>query len=439
MRSATPKVLHKICGRAMVGIVVDTVLDAGLGPVVVVAPPDSVGIRGALGDSVLYAEQEEPRGTGHAAMQARDHLAHEGTVVVLAGDVPLIEPKTLEMLVHAHSADGATLTVLTSELTDPRGLGRVVRSDDGRVMAIVEESVADPETLDLREVNAGVYCVDAAWLWDSLPKLTESPVGEVFLTDLVALAGSDGSIVESVQTADGDEALGVNDLVELARVQRVLQQRIRVRWMAAGVSMPDPDSVYIGYSTRIGQDSVILPNSHLKGQTEIGERCEIGPNSIIEDSLIGHECKIMSSVVEGATLEDRVEVGPFSHLRPGAHLESEVHIGNYAEVKNSRLGRGTKSGHFSYIGDAQVGKNVNIGAGTITCNFDGEKKNLTVIEDDVSIGSDTMLVAPVKVGAGSYTGAGAVVNRDVPPDHGAIGVPAKVFPKKDAASRQKPK
>jgi len=207
--------------------------------------------------------------------------------------------------------------------------------------------------------------------------------------------------------------------------------------MAEGVSMPDPGTVYIDYFATIGQDSIILPNSHVKGQTKIGQRCEIGPNTIVADSLIGSDCKIVASVVEGATLEDRVDVGPFSHLRPGSHLESEVRIGNYAEVKNSRLRKGAKSGHFSYIGDADVGRNVNIGAGSITCNYDGEKKNRTVIEDDVSIGSDTMLVAPVTVGARSYTGAGSVVNRDVPPDYGAVGVPARIFPKKNASSRQK--
>lgn len=438
MRSATPKVLHPICGREIVGIVVDNVLQAGLGPVVVVTPPDGAGIRGALGDTVLYAEQSEPRGTGHAANQARDLLPDKETIVVIAGDIPLVGPETLRKLVEHHSVSDAVLTVLTSTLTDPAGLGRVVRSADGRITAIVEERVADPETLAVREVNSGVYCAAATWLWESLPELKASAVGEVFLTDLVALASADGLVVESIQTEDGDEGLGVNNLIELATVQGVLQKRIRERWMAEGVSMPDPGSVYIDYSATIGQDSIILPNSHVKGRTKIGRRCEIGPNTIVADSLIGSDCKIVASVLSEATLEDRVDVGPFSHLRPGAHLESEVYIGNYAEVKNSRLGRGTKSGHFSYIGDADVGRNVNIGAGTITCNFDGEKKNRTVIEDDVSIGSDTMLVAPVTVGARSFTGAGSVVNKDVPPDYGAIGVPARIFPKKDGARSSSP-
>ena len=437
MRSATPKVLHPICGREIVGIVVDNVLHAGLGPVVVVTPPDGAGIRNALGDSVLYAEQSEPLGTGDAANQARDLLPDEETIVMLAGDVPLVGPTSLHKLVQQHAVSGAVLTVLTSTLTDPAGLGRVVRSADGRITAIIEEQVADHDVLAVREVNSGVYCASAAWLWQSLPKLKASAVGEVFLTDLVAMAVAEGLVVESVQTADGNEALGVNNLIELAAVQEVLQKRIRERWMAEGVSMPDPGTVYIDYFATIGQDSIILPNSHVKGQTKIGQRCEIGPNTIVADSLIGSDCKIVASVVEEATLEDRVHVGPFSHLRPGSHLESEVHIGNYAEVKNSRLRKGTRSGHFSYIGDADVGRNVNIGAGSITCNYDGEKKNRTVIEDDVSIGSDTMLVAPVTVGARSYTGAGSVVNRDVPPDYGAVGVPARIFPKKNASSRQK--
>ena len=438
MRSSTPKVLHPICGREMVGIVVDNILGAGLGPVVVVAPADSAGIRNALGSSVLYAEQAEPRGTGHAAMQARDLLIDEETIVMLAGDVPLVAPATLEVLVQRHAVSGAVLTVLTSTPAITTGLGRVVRSADGRIKAIIEESVADGETLTIREVNAGVYCASGTWLWESLPKLNASPTGEVFLTDLVALAAADGSMVETVEVADANEALGVNNLIELATVRGVLQARIREHWMAEGVSMPDPGTVYIDYSTTIGQDSIIFPNSHVRGRTKIGRRCEIGPNTIVTDSLIGSDCKIVASVVEEATLEDRVDVGPFSHLRTGAHLESEVHIGNYAEVKNSRLGRGTKSGHFSYIGDADVGRNVNIGAGVITCNYDGEKKNRTVIEDDVFIGSDTMLVAPVTVGARSYTGAGSVVNRDVPPDYGAVGVPARIFPKKKVLRGNRP-
>ena len=270
-------------------------------------------------------------------------------------------------------------------------------------------------------------------LADAPVRLASSTNVRDILTTLATGDAPDLLVVDSIQTQDGNEVLGVNNLIELSTVQNVMQKRIRERWMVEGVSMPDPGSVYVDYNATIGQDSIILPNSHVKGRTTIGQRCEIGPNTIVTDSLIGADCKIVASVLEEATLEDRVDVGPFSHLRPGAHLESEVHIGNYAEVKNSRLGRGTKSGHFSYIGDADVGKNVNIGAGTITCNYDGEKKNRTVIEDDVFIGSDTMLVAPVTVGARSYTGAGSVVNKDVPPDHGAVGVPARMFPKKIGA------
>ncbi|MCH7800676.1 MAG: bifunctional UDP-N-acetylglucosamine diphosphorylase/glucosamine-1-phosphate N-acetyltransferase GlmU, partial [Chloroflexi bacterium] len=415
------------CGREMLGLVADTALQSGLSPVVAVLPPDCEDYLQALGDSVSHVVQEEPLGTGHAALQARERLSTAETVVILCGDVPLIRTETIQALVDKHVETEATLTLLTSNKTNPDGLGRVVRSTDGSVSAIVEQRVADSETLAITEINSGVYCFHAQWLWESLPKLAPSAIGEIFLTDLVAMAVSEHLLVESVQVDDGDEVLGVNTRIELARVDGLLRRRIRERWMLEGVSMPDPDSVYIDLGAQIGMDSVILPNTHVRGTTVIGEGCEIGPNSIVSDSSIGSNCKITASVVDQAILENSVSVGPFSHMRPGAYLESDVHIGNYGEVKNSRLGKGTKSGHFSYIGDADVGAGVNIGAGSITCNFDGENKNRTIIEDGAFIGSDTMLVAPVRIGANARTGVGSVVTKDVPAGSSAIGAPARIF------------
>ena len=427
MRSRTPKMLHRICGREMLRLVADTALQSGLSPVVAVLPPDSEVYLEALGDSISHVVQDEPLGTGHAALQARERLSSVESVVILCGDVPLIRSETVQALVEKHTETEATLTLLTSTRTSPDGLGRIVRSGDRSVRAIVEERVADDETLAITEINSGIYCAQARWLWESLPKLTPSKAGEIFLTDLVAMAVSENLLVESVQVDDGEEVLGVNTRIELARVDGLLRQRIREYWMLEGVSMPDPDSVYIDMSSRIGMDSTILPNTHIRGATVIGDGCEIGPNSIVSDSSIGPDCKITSSVVEQSTLEDSVSVGPFSHLRTGAHLESGVHIGNYGEVKNSRIGRGTKSGHFSYIGDADVGAGVNIGAGSITCNYDGEKKNRTIIEDGAFIGSDTMLVAPVHIGANARTGVGSVVTKDVPAGSSAIGAPARIL------------
>ena len=285
-------------------------------------------------------------------------------------------------------------------------------------------------------MNAGVYCFRTGWLWDELARIEPSAYGEVYLTSLIELAPV--GMVETLTVDDPQEAWGVNTRVELAAAEGVMRTRIRERWMLEGVSMPDPNSVYIDYGASIGVDTVVLPNTHIRGATRIGADCEIGPNSIIEDSRIGDRCRVVASVVEDATLESGVDVGPFSHMRPGAYLETGVHIGNFGEVKNSRIGRDAKMGHFSYIGDAQVGANVNIGAGAITCNYDGERKHGTVIGDDAFIGSDTMLVAPVTVGERSYTSAGAVVNRDVPPDSGAIGAPARIRSKRPSKKSAEP-
>ncbi len=430
MKSDTPKVLHPLCGRAMVGIVVDNATSAGIGPVVVVTAPNAAAVRDALDGAVRYAVQDEPLGTGHAVLQARGMVSTDGDVVLLNGDVPLVRPETLKALLQRHAEKKAVLTLLTSTLTEPDGLGRVVRAGDGAITEIVEEKVSSDRIAALTELNAGVYCVQSRWLWDTLPTLEPSETGEVFLTDLVDVASKQGLIIESVQTTDGAEAFGINNRIELARAEGVLRKRIRERWMLEGVTMPDPESVYIDYAAAIGQDVVILPNTHINGRTTIGPRCEIGPNAIVSESTLGSDCKIQASVIEEAILEDHVDVGPFSHLRTGTYLESDVHVGNYCEIKNSRLGRGAKSGHFSYLGDAEIGSNVNIGAGSVTCNFDGVKKNRTIIGDDAFIGCDTMLVAPVSIGARSYTGTGSVINKDVPPDSGAVGAPARIIARK---------
>ncbi len=410
----------------MLEIIVDSAEAAGLAPVTVVVSDDSAAVRQALGDRCLYAVQEKPLGTGHALMQARSAASDCDDIVVMAGDTPLLRQETLTDMTRIHLASEAPITMLTSRLSDPEGLGRVVRNTDGRITAVVEQKEADPETLEIREINVGVYCFKTSWLWDNLPRLRHSSTGEIFLTDLIEVAARKGLEIASLAVEDGSEAIGVNTRVELSRAESLMRNRIRRRWMMEGVTIPDPESVYIDYDVQIGIDSVIYPNTHIQGRVAIGEDCVIGPNSIVRDSQIGDQCRIVSSVVEEATIETDVHVGPFSHLRSGAYLESEVRIGNFGEIKNSRIGRATKSGHFSYIGDADVGANVNIGAGSITCNYDGRKKNRTVIGDDVFIGCDTMMVAPVTIGDRSYTGTGSVINKDVPPDSGAIGAPARI-------------
>jgi bifunctional UDP-N-acetylglucosamine pyrophosphorylase/glucosamine-1-phosphate N-acetyltransferase len=303
----------------------------------------------------------------------------------------------------------------------------VVRDDDGAVTAIVEEAVATPEQLAIRELNAGVYCFDGAWLWDHVDQIPLSlPKEEYYLTDLVGMAVDEGLTVKAVVTEDASEAMGINTRVHLAEAERLLRQRVNERWMRAGVTIVDPATTYIEPDVTIGRDTVIRPNTHLRGQTSIGQRCTIGPNTVIEDCEIGDECEVLASVLEQAVMEDRADIGPFGHLRKGARLCEGAHMGNFGELKQSTLGPGAKMGHFSYLGDAEVGAEANIGAGTITCNYDGEHKHKTEIAEGAFIGSDTMLVAPVRVGKGAKTGAGAVVTRDIPDEALAYGVPARI-------------
>ena len=429
MKSQTPKVLHRICGVEMVKLVVDSARQAGLDPIIVVVPGESQAIRSALSGDVTYAVQSKPLGSGHAVLQALEALTHPDTIVVLSGDVPLIHSETIRDMVRLHVEREAGVTLLTSTLGNADGLGRVVRAPSGDITAVVEESEADEAVLGIDEINAGAYCFRGAWLAETLGMLPRSSRGEIFLTDTVAMASQQGVAVESVQSEDPSETLGVNTRVQLAEAEGALRHRILERWMLSGVTIQDPDSVYIDADVELGQDTAVLPNTHLTGRSVIGRGCQVGPNSIVRDSTIGDRCIIVASVVEGARLEGYVDVGPFSHIRPGSHLGEGVHIGNYAEVKNSRLGPGTKSGHFSYIGDAELGSNVNIGAGVVTCNYDGENKNKTIIGDDAFIGSDSMLIAPVTIGARSSTGAGSVVSNDVPPDSVAVGAPARVVRK----------
>jgi bifunctional UDP-N-acetylglucosamine pyrophosphorylase/glucosamine-1-phosphate N-acetyltransferase len=429
MKSRVPKVLHRICGKAMVGHVVDAAEAGGFAKTLVVLPPGLPEAETVLGNGVSYVEQPEPLGSGHALLQARRYVDGIDHVAVLSGDVPLIRPETIAGMMRHHVESGASVTLLTADMEAPGDLGRLVRDDEAQVSAVVEQQDADSDVLAVTEINAGVYCFNASWLWQNIDGLSPSANGEVYLTDLVSMASRQGAGVASVTAEDTQETLGVNTRVQLAEAEAVMRQRVRERWMLAGVTMPDPASVYIDCAAELGQDTAVFPNTHIVGASRVGQECEIGPNSIIDGCVIGDRCRVVASVLEGSTLEDEVEVGPFSHVRPGTHLEREVHVGSYAELTRSRLGRGTKSGHFSYIGDAEVGANVNIGAGTVTCNFDGTEKHRTVIGDGAFIGSDSMLVAPVSIGPRAKTGAGAVVTKDVPADSLAKGVPARVRPK----------
>jgi bifunctional UDP-N-acetylglucosamine pyrophosphorylase/glucosamine-1-phosphate N-acetyltransferase len=430
MKSSLPKVLHPLAGRPMAMHALEAVTQVSQAKPVVVVGYGAQSVMQALGDAAAYVLQEPQLGTGHAVQQAEALVAGQADLILVTfADMPLLRPETLQRIVQAQCDHDGPITMLTVIASDPRGFGRIVRAADGRVLAIVEEAQASPEQLQIHELNPSVYCFAAGWLWQALRRIPLSPKGEYYLTDLVGIAVAEGLSVQALPVEDPSEAIGINTRQHLAEAEALLRQRINQAWMLAGVTMIDPASTYIEPGVVIGQDTILWPNTTLQGKTIIGENCSLGPNTIIRNTQLGNGCKVQASVLEGAILEDDVDVGPFAHLRKGAHLAKGVHMGNFGEVKNSYLGPGTKMGHFSYIGDTTTGEKVNIGAGTITCNYDGENKHPTEIGDGAFIGSDTMLVAPVKVGEGARTGAGSVVTHDVPAQTLAVGVPARLVKK----------
>jgi bifunctional UDP-N-acetylglucosamine pyrophosphorylase/glucosamine-1-phosphate N-acetyltransferase len=431
MRSELPKVLHPILGKPLAWYALEAARQATQAQPVMVIGHAKDTVRQAFGDSADYVEQEPQLGTGHAVMQAEPLLRDQADLILVTyADMPLVTAETLSALIATQQMHAGPITMLTMVVDEPRGFGRVIRNADGSVREVIEEAQASPSQLSVRELNVGMYCFHAAWLWEALKRIHLSPKGEYYLTDLVGIAVSDGLSVQAVMAEDPAEMIGINTRVHLAEATALLRQRINRAWMLAGVTLLDPSTTYIEPEVTIGQDTVIWPNTYLHGKTVIGQGCTLGPNTMIHDTQIGSCCKVLASVLEEAVLEDDVSMGPFGHLRKGAHLAKGVHMGNFGEVKNSTLGPGTKMGHFSYIGDAQIGPNVNIGAGTITCNFgiDG-KKNPTEIGEGAFIGSDTMLVAPVKIGAGAVTGSGSVVTKNVAPETLVVGMPARAIRK----------
>lgn len=428
MKSALPKVLHPLLGRPMIEwalAAAEPVVDL---PPVVVVGHGKEEVRACLGERVRYAEQAQLLGTGHAVQQAAAQLAGEAdAVIVTYGDTPLLRSETLAELAHLFAeqrgAANPAIAMLTVTRDDPQGFGRIVRDAAGAVCAIVEEVDCTPAQKAIRELNPGIYCFDAAWLWENLPHLPLSAKGEYYLTDLVSMAVAQGRAVVTAP-APLEDVNGINTRVHLAHATAVLRQRILERHMLAGVTILDPNNTYIEDTVQIGMDTTVFPGTFLQGKTVIGERCLIGPYSQITDCTLGDGCRAVYAVMDGARMDRGSEIGPFGRLRKGAHLGEGVHMGNFGEVKDSYLGPGAKMGHFSYIGNAEIGEGVNIGAGTITCNYDGKKKYKTVVGKGVFIGSDTMLVAPLTVGEGARTGAGAVVTRDVPPGQLVYGVPA---------------
>jgi bifunctional UDP-N-acetylglucosamine pyrophosphorylase / glucosamine-1-phosphate N-acetyltransferase len=433
MKSSLPKVLHTLCGRPMLAFVLDAWADAvgvpeqDARPVVVYSPPVEA-IRAPFADRADFALQDEPRGTGDAVRAALAAVPDDTTeILVLSGDVPLVTGEELRAILDARREDDAAIALATVFAADPDRLGRVVRSEFGTVESIVEAKDATEEELANNEVNAGIYAFDAGWLRRRITSLEPSArTGELYLTELVRLAREDGRLVSAVAFEDDGRFDGINDRSQLAAAEWNLRVRRNEQHMRDGVTMRDPSTVYLDWDVSLAPDVTIEPNVILRGATAIGEGSVIGAGSQILDSTIGRNVRVWASVVEGSTIEDDATVGPYSHLRPGSVVGSGAEVGNYAELKNTHLGPGSKQHHMSYLGDAEIGANVNVGAGTVTANYDGTRKARTTIGDGAFIGVDTMIVAPREIGAGAKTGAGAVVTRDVPPGKLAVGVPARI-------------
>ena len=426
MRSDLVKVLHPLLGRPMLSYPLELTLEH-LQPekTVVVVGHQAEQIQATFFDPrITFVRQKDQLGTGHAVVMTEPLLRNfKGCVLILCGDTPLITAQTLIELANHHRAKKASLTLLTAHRDDPTGYGRIVHGALGKVHKVVEEKDATSKEREIKEVNTGIYCVQARFLFQALAKVrSDNAQGEYYLPDIIELAHHKKKRINAISAPDPAEIMGINTREELARAEEILAERVRQHWMAEGVTIQDPRSVFIEPSVRIEKDTVLYPNCYLRGETIIGEGCRIGPQVEINDSQIGKGVQIrLCTVITESTIEADAIVGPFSHLRPHCHLEKGVKIGNFVEVKKARIGQGTKANHLSYIGDADLGKGVNIGAGTITCNYDGFQKHRTVIEDEVFVGSNTALVAPVTVGRGAVVGAGATITKNVPPYALAVG------------------
>ena len=423
MKSRLPKPLHQLCGRPMIAHVLDTVAQIGPDRTVVVIGADADQVRPHLPDCAEVVVQDPPRGTGHAAACAQEALADfDGDVLVTCADIPLLRPDTVRSLIELHRSQSATATLLTMLPDDSTGYGRVVRDQTGAVQAIVEHRDADAETLAVREVNTSIYCFDARALSDALARLTpHNDQQEYYLTDVIGLLVADGRPVAAIPVDDPDEVMGINTRVQLAQAERVARDRIRERVMLEGATLLDPASTLIDAGVTVGCDTVIGPGCCLLGGTSVGEGCEIRGQVTLRDATLGDGVLIRDhTLIEQSSIGDECQVGPFTLVRGRSVIGPGCKLGSSAEINRSVLGAGCKMQHFSYLGDAEVGERCNIGAGVVTCNYDGFNKHRTVIEDEAFVGSDAILVAPVRIGSGAYVGAGSVITGDVPA--GALGV-----------------
>jgi bifunctional UDP-N-acetylglucosamine pyrophosphorylase / glucosamine-1-phosphate N-acetyltransferase len=416
MKSKLYKVLHPVCGKPMVQHVVDQVRKLTIQEMVTVIGHGAELVKGQLGEESHYALQEQQLGTAHAVMQAQKMLeGKEGITIVVCGDTPLIKAETMASLFKHHEELSAKATILTARIDDPTGYGRIIRNESGLVEKIVEHKDATEAERKINEINTGTYCFDNAALFEALKKVSNDNVqGEYYLPDVVEILKNQGDVVTAYQTSDLEETLGVNDRVALAEAERIMRSRINESHMRNGVTIIDPANTYIESDVVIGQDSTILPGTIIKGKTVIGSECQIGPNTEIDTCEVGNETVIRQSTAYNSTIGSLVNIGPFAHIRPDSAISDEVKIGNFVEIKKAIFGKGSKASHLSYIGDAEVGSDVNIGCGSITVNYDGKNKYLTKIEDGVFIGCNSNLVAPVTVGKGAYVAAGSTITKNVP-------------------------
>jgi bifunctional UDP-N-acetylglucosamine pyrophosphorylase/glucosamine-1-phosphate N-acetyltransferase len=422
MKTSTPKVLHEVAGRSMVNWVVEAVRATAPETVVVVTSAGAADVEAVLPPDVQTCVQPEQLGTAHATQVALEHIGPvEGDIVVVTpGDTPLLRPDTMRELVDMHRRTGSAVTLLTMELPDPTGYGRVLRDGTERVIGIVEHKDGDDAQRAVREVNGGVYAFDGGLLQEMLGRVGRDNVqGEYYLPDVIAMLAEKGHSLSALRTSPAELA-GVNSQDQLADVARVMRRRINTQWMQSGVWMQDPDRVYIDAGVKLAPDVRLYAGVRLEGSTEVGEGAEVGPDSLVRDSVIGAGAHVWYSVLRGAEVGEEAEVGPYASLRPGTRLGPRTKAGTFVEMKNTSVAEGAKVPHLSYMGDAEIGERANIGAGTITCNYDGFEKHRTVVKPGARVGSDTMLVAPVTIGEGAFTGAGSVITQDV--SDGALAV-----------------
>ncbi len=417
MRSSLAKVLHRLGGRPLITYPLQALRSIGAEPIVVVVGHQADAVRAVCEPfKTRFALQPEQKGTGHAVAMAEPALdGFSGDVLLVYGDLPFLSAHTFQRLVEVHRQTQATVSLLTETLDDPASFGRILRDRSGAVTGIVEDRDCTPEQRAIREVNVGVYCADAHFLFDALRRVRpDNAQREIYLTDIIAIAQQDGARIAAAGAASGEGAQ-ISDRIDLAAREKTLRERIAHHWMAEGVTLEDPATAYIGPDVTIGRDTVIGPNVTLRGHTRIGEHCRFEGNASVTDSRIGNRAHVRFDVViNEADLGDDVSIGPFAHLRPGTRLGERVHIGNFVETKNAALGDGTKASHLSYLGDAEIGAETNVGAGTITCNYDGFVKSKTVIGARVMVGSDSQLIAPVQIGDDAYIATGTTVRKDVP-------------------------